>query len=371
MNKNLPLESMRGIAAVMVVLYHFQVPSPLVANRFIHHCNVMVDFFFVLSGYVIALNYQHRLNTFSDLITFQKRRFWRLYPLHFATLLLFVMQDIAKAMVIAFTNVQTATPAFEANYLYKLVNNLTLTHAIFLNKMTFNTPSWSISTEFYTYIIFALTIYLIRRQRALVYLAIAITAGVIVRVYGDGLSDTAGLGLFRCMCSFFSGAFVFKIIGNSKVQFNSVLPSITLLASLLATIYLAHSPYEMWIPLIFSLTIVTIVMLKPDALLQRMLSLRPLVYLGTISYSVYLIHSAVLINMARFFKKVLHIPLQELPDGRTQMDMPVWMANLAVVIALILVLGISHLTYKFIEDRFRHGLRKKVKPQPTPAIAKA
>ncbi len=50
----------------------------------------MVDFFFVLSGFVIALNYQHKIRTFGNLVNFQSRRFLRLYPLHFLMLMVFL-----------------------------------------------------------------------------------------------------------------------------------------------------------------------------------------------------------------------------------------------------------------------------------------
>ena len=74
--KNLSLESLRGLAAFGVVLYHFQTSSPLSNNLFVRNSLHMVDFFFVLSGYVIALNYQHRLSSLAEIVTFQRRRFW-------------------------------------------------------------------------------------------------------------------------------------------------------------------------------------------------------------------------------------------------------------------------------------------------------
>ena len=50
----------------------------------------MVDFFFVLSGFVIALNFQSKIYNFTDVINFQARRFFRLYPLHFFMLLIYL-----------------------------------------------------------------------------------------------------------------------------------------------------------------------------------------------------------------------------------------------------------------------------------------
>ena len=58
------LESLRGIAAISVALFHFQTESFLTNNIFIRNSWLMVDFFFVLSGFVIAYNYQSKIKHF-------------------------------------------------------------------------------------------------------------------------------------------------------------------------------------------------------------------------------------------------------------------------------------------------------------------
>ena len=52
--KIIPLESLRGIAAVLVVIYHFNPAQQLLRDPVILHGYLMVDLFFVLSGFVIA-----------------------------------------------------------------------------------------------------------------------------------------------------------------------------------------------------------------------------------------------------------------------------------------------------------------------------
>ena len=52
------LESLRGIAAITVVLFHWEVNS-ILNNNFTKNGWIMVDFFFVLSGFIIAYNYQN------------------------------------------------------------------------------------------------------------------------------------------------------------------------------------------------------------------------------------------------------------------------------------------------------------------------
>ena len=75
------LDSWRGIAALMVAAYHFEATwhghgASLLANSYL-----FVDFFFVLSGFVIAHAYGAKINSARDLAAFAVRRFGRLWPL--------------------------------------------------------------------------------------------------------------------------------------------------------------------------------------------------------------------------------------------------------------------------------------------------
>ena len=97
--KILYLESLRGIAALNVAMYHASLvggESFIVTNSFVKNADLMVDFFFVLSGFVIAYNYSDRIFNFASLTQFQTKRFLRLYPLHFLTLLIFLAIELAK-----------------------------------------------------------------------------------------------------------------------------------------------------------------------------------------------------------------------------------------------------------------------------------
>ena len=114
-------------------------------------------FFSYLSGFVISLNYIEKINSKIDLINFQKKRFLRLYPLHILTLFVFILIEIIKIIVENYTNLQTTYAPFTGfNNFYSLVANFFLLHGWY--GWSFNLPSWSISTEFYTYFIFAIAV---------------------------------------------------------------------------------------------------------------------------------------------------------------------------------------------------------------------
>ncbi|MBR5068475.1 MAG: acyltransferase [Bacteroidales bacterium] len=77
------LDGLRGVAAIFVVIFHlFETYSPDVVQQIVNHGYLAVDFFFVLSGFVIGYAYDERLA--SDKMSvkdFLKRRLVRLHPL--------------------------------------------------------------------------------------------------------------------------------------------------------------------------------------------------------------------------------------------------------------------------------------------------
>src|SRR5262249_55412493 len=90
------LDSWRGICALLVALFHFMFPSHVAQSPLIHNGWLLVDFFFVLSGFVIAHAYADKLTGWAATVPFMIRRFGRVYPLHFATLMFFVAFELCK-----------------------------------------------------------------------------------------------------------------------------------------------------------------------------------------------------------------------------------------------------------------------------------
>src|SRR5215217_6372057 len=91
------LDIFRGIFSSLVVFFHMSTFSdtPVINNQFILNSDLFVDFFFVLSGFVIAYSYQ-TISTGEELNRFYKKRLFRLYPLHLIVLLAFVAIEVAK-----------------------------------------------------------------------------------------------------------------------------------------------------------------------------------------------------------------------------------------------------------------------------------
>jgi len=171
--------------------------------------------FFVLSGFVIAANYQQRLLDGFGIGRFLLLRLGRLYPLHFAMLALFIGCELLRAFrrilvpglssVTLFSTPQEAPGTILANLL--LIQSLHV-----YDFLTWNIPSWSISTEFYTYAVFALCLVGLRRH-AWIALLLAMIGGpvLIALLSGRNMATVYDWGIIRCIYGFGAGALSWNI----------------------------------------------------------------------------------------------------------------------------------------------------------------
>ena len=153
MNKErfLKLDGLRGLFALSVSLYHY--PSQFVPDFFFNFFFVrsswlFVDFFFVLSGFVIALNY-NQIQSFDALVVFCKKRFIRIYPLLFYSVIIFLI-----SYIILFYFLPNYVNYFNSNNatIQTFESLLLLNSTPILGTGTgINGPSWSISSEFLCY----------------------------------------------------------------------------------------------------------------------------------------------------------------------------------------------------------------------------
>ncbi|MBA68087.1 MAG: hypothetical protein CML30_04370 [Rhizobiales bacterium] len=367
--KILPLESLRGIAALSVVVYHAGGQSTFLDNAFFRHAYVMVDFFFVLSGYVIALNYFDRVRDLRSLADFQIKRFWRLYPLHLATLLAFLAIEVAKYAFQLKTGITANNPAFSVNDGGAFLANLVLLQGIVMPSPSFNIPSWSISAEFYTYLIFGLV--LLVPARRLIIVLVAIAGFAVFALFQDGLiADDYRFTLLRCVMSFFTGACVYLVLRSRPMDFPAFAQPLALVTAALCVIALTHTSGEILLPVVFALVIVVFSSGR-DQWIARALSVRPLVWLGTISYSVYMTHSGVWWATEQFYRFALKLPTITTETGQVWLLYPEGTQLIYQGIQLALTLLVSQLTYSLIEVPFRYGLPRRKTANAGPAGGKA
>src|ERR1700722_1022832 len=145
------LDSCRGLCAVAVMLFHMDAKTHFYALPLVRNSWVAVDFFFVLSGFVIASAYSRRLQTVADAGRFALRRFGRLYPLHLAVLLVYVGIELGRVTILRAADAFSGDTSVSA-----LFENLLLLQGFTPDHETWNYPAWSISVELWTNFAFAL-----------------------------------------------------------------------------------------------------------------------------------------------------------------------------------------------------------------------
>ncbi len=361
-----PLESLRGIAALLVVLYHAAWTNWITSLHFVQNGALMVDFFFVLSGFVIFHSYGKKLADGADVRRFLWLRLGRLYPLHLTFLLVFLGFEVAKLLADRQFGIVADKPAFTTNDGFALLTNLFLIHSLGVldpRHLTFNHPSWSISTEFYAYVLFAGIRLVFADNRRFTVAAIAfVAAGFGALWWLDVVPlTTAGYdyGFIRCAAGFFLGTLTYLAYDAWRGRLKD-LPhgALILLAALtlLGTIaYLCvidpEGSLTYLLPFLAALLILTLV-ICPQSLVQTVLSSRGFSWLGKVSYSIYMVHAAVGWAIAQVLTVVLKFPKIEVPDGHVVATSGST-GLIAVAIYVTAVLVLSHFTYQWIEEPFR------------------
>lgn len=345
------LESIRGIAALLVVFDHIPYWHPSVYPT-VARCGIlMVDLFFVLSGFLIYRIYGMRLQTGGDLLRFQFLRFGRLYPVHLVFLLVFAAIEWAKyyAARNGFS-LPNARP-FEFNNWNAFVEHLFLTQAFGSQFSSFNSAAWSISVEFYIYLLFALIAVALGRRQNFAFVSIA-GVSMLIMVFFPGATSPVARGLG----GFFTGCCVAMVPTEQRRSPWCLAAAIT---SLLAFLGLVSDPrYDSAIYPLSALLIFSIVACR-ESVIQRWLRWRVPVFLGLISYSLYMAHGAVIWFGNQFIRLILHRP-DVLVSGKMTPQVYGIEAAAAVLLIVAASVLVSHLTYHFVEKPFRQRSRSVV-----------
>ena len=212
------LDFLRGLAALFVVIWHYRhfyyknavIPddfdvsnSPLFQLLSIpyNHGGLAVEFFFCLSGFIFFQYYYNKIKTGE--INFKEffiRRLLRLYPVFLCSLIL------TTILLRYFDN--SPLNIYEFNDLEHFFYNLLLIHQWGIQDgWSFNGPSWSISVEWFLYILFFMVCLI--RINILVISLILITLGFIIFPVNPNIA--------RGIILFFFSSFIWLILNNKKI----------------------------------------------------------------------------------------------------------------------------------------------------------
>lgn len=293
------LTGLRGLAAWLVVLFHARLlltgwlPAPVV--DLVAHGYLAVDLFFILSGFVMWLNYGPRLRAegLRGAPAFWWRRVARIWPLHIAIL----AAMIGFALLLLATGRDMAGyPLAELPLHIMLVQNWGLTEAL-----TWNHPAWSISTEMGAYLLFPFLVLAARWENlraALLVLVIVACAAVLHLIFrAAGEASLGGqiprLGLLRCLMEFAIGVMLANIWHLWRGK--AAAPVLLVIAggALLGLTKAALLPSTFALPLAFGALVLALALDSGPA--ARVLGAPMLRWLGDVSYATYLAHFPLLI----------------------------------------------------------------------------
>ncbi|HCU85112.1 MAG TPA: acyltransferase [Methylophilus sp.] len=355
------LESVRGIAALLVVLYHLPNWNPFIHHLpIIHGAGFMVDLFFVLSGFVIFTAYQNKLKSWSDVARFQFLRFGRLYPVHLLMLVIYLMIETLKYVLqTKFGIASLSKPPFEENNFYAFLREFFLVKAFWPNEtaMTFNSPAWSISAEFYTYLIFAVITLYLNKIKTFVFPLISLICISALFLYQPEHYNF----MLRCLAGFFTGCTVAYFILKHGHADGALLPVFTIPLSivLILSVTILASGFYGYGLIIYpaSALLIAGILLTPDNIFKRYLSKTWLIWLGTVSYSLYMSHGAVLWFYNQVIRVAFHHP-EVVIRGISTPQFTTGQSILLSIIYLMICFTLAQLMYSYIEKPFREKSRR-------------
>ena len=365
------LDSWRGICALLVALLHFEANTNLRGFSFFQNSFLFVDFFFVLSGFVIAANYQQRLGQGFGLGRFMLLRFGRLYPLYGAMLLAFIGFEVLQVLVPSLGAMGESAP-FSA----PRQSMDTIFASVFLLQsfgvydfLTWNTPGWSIATEFWTYLLFGLVMVFQPRSVAGIASRLLVFSMLTLALLSPhGMNTTYDFGMLRCIGGFAAGVLCFALwqgwlrhVTTTKLL-GTVLELATLLMVVVFVALLGRHASAVLAPLVFAAGVMVFAM--EGGLVSALLRLKPFLLLGTLSYSIYLVHLFIesrLLNVASLLQSKTGITLYGtgLHEGVEVklLGATPWQGDLWCVVMIAIVLVVSWVSYRLIEvpgrDLFR------------------
>lgn len=349
------LTGLRGIAAVWVLAFHAWLLTRGLPGDGLWLVSLVgragylgVDLFFVLSGFVIALNYaEERLHrSATGYVRFLTNRFARIWPVHLVTSVLLGLAIL--------TSLAIEAPLAHMPPISEFFISLTMMHAwaVPVPKI-WNTVSWSISAEWAAYLCFPLVAGAVLRLRTntiLVAILLGLFVGLGIFIESVSYRGTMAYGMHRVAAEFTAGVLLFRLWQLTGRGSSTAWGAAAGFA--LATLILGGGLTEAVLgfakalpvfPILAAVVVFGIV--AGDGPLVRGLSVAPLQYLGRISYSLYLAHGPIM----RLANAILaEYGLRGEPRA----------VSIIVISASFISLLLAHWLYHSIEEPARRMIRR-------------
>lgn len=338
------LDGLRGVAALAVVTHHMVKPFGF---ELIPNAHLAVDFFFALSGFVIALSYEKRLISGTlTLRSFFGSRLRRLHPLIILGLILgagvYVLRfgfspDVVSKVVMAYA------------LGLALIPTAILVGPGYVASQPLNMPMWSLLAEYAVNIFYALFAPRLTRPIVLALCALgAISSLSVLYLFGTldvGYSyDDWWWGIMRVIFPFFAGVAIYRHWESHNRALAGAPFKITAVALIACLILPSWTSIQ---SIIVIAVLPSIVLFSSSASSMAKTGLK--YWVGYLSYPVYVIHFPVV----RIFSNVIR---------KLSLTGPALF--IAFVAEMVVILILSYLVARFYDEPLRAWLNRKQASSP-------
>ncbi|MGY4615501.1 peptidoglycan/LPS O-acetylase OafA/YrhL [Bradyrhizobium sp. USDA 4472] len=340
MEKLHTLDGMRGVAAISVLLFHLGAWTE--QRSFLSHGYLAVDFFFCLSGFVMAHAYGKRLSANMTFRDFVVQRVIRLYPVIFLGMILGAIYYLILATL-------TKNPSFSASDVALALGvNLFLLPFYFVPSALggsiypVNTPFWSIFFEVIANLVWAR--FLVRSSPIALF-CVAALLGLwffpgFEKLNGGDLIDQFWIGLLRVFVGFSAGLLVHKIYSERMLPWISGLNPFLLLAGL-AALFSVPNVAGVWYDIASTLIMFPLLTLL-GARTNGAFGTKFFEWLGAVSYPLYGIH-----------RPICHVAVFMIAP-RLHVSQPV-----VLIVTALASIYAAHFVYYYFDEPVRRILRSR------------
>jgi peptidoglycan/LPS O-acetylase OafA/YrhL len=298
----LVLDGLRGVAAMIIVVFHFmEVIITDFSKNILAHGYLAVDFFFCLSGFVVAYAYDDRMKSMG-FGSFFKQRLKRLHPL----VILGTVIGLLAFLFDPFSNAASGYSFFQVFLLF-ITSALLIPYPVmedrYFNLFGLNAPSWSLFWEYVANIIYALVLVKLPRKWLLLMACISATLIVYITYTSGSLvggwnGATFWHGGARMLFSFLAGMCILRYRFFIKNRLGFAGLAVLLIAAFLAPYNTTYN----WItePLIVLVYFPFIIALGAGSVLPSAQE-HSCRLSGNISYPLYITHYFVLWPFAAYY----------------------------------------------------------------------
>lgn len=358
------IQGLRAIGAFSVALSHSW-DSPVRDSVWFDGSFLVVDMFFVLSGYLVTMVYAERATDWQQGRGMIANRLGRLYPTHIAMLflLLFLLNLKmglnlllgALGMDIGLTPLDEQPQVFDLQY---FLLTITLLHGLGIDdRDLFNFASWSISAEFWAFVVMTICFVTMRsRPRRIAFAWIAIAACVSFYLacwwqpdrHTFDSTQLLDRNLARSIMAYFVGMLAFELrrvhLQELSDRAIGILQAVTLVAIVLV---ICNQPRlfmsQLWSLPIWAALIISLSYGRGWAV--PILGCAPMIWLGERSFGIYMCHSVVVIMIKH----------------RVLMVDNAWMRALLLVPYLAANIAIAHVLYRYLEMPAATWVKERVR----------